>query len=123
PSLYVAMPQRVYTALRVQPEPCRFLREAEQASLIHRGPTLGSIAEDVPSIDDETGGAGERTSTLLGGVIPSATRPGETVSGSVTADPRAWDEVPALRVLTVRLPVPRNDGGAPVLDRVTIAAG
>jgi len=123
PSLYVAMPQRVYTALRVQPEPCRFLQGAEQAGLIHRGPTFGSIAEDVPSIDDETGGAGERTPTILGVVIPSDARPGETVSGSVTADPRAWDEVPAVRVVTVRLPLPRNDAGAPVLDRVTIDAG
>ncbi|MDQ6893312.1 MAG: hypothetical protein M3167_11630 [Acidobacteriota bacterium] len=123
PALYVAMPQRVYTGLRVQAEPCRFLQGAEQAGLIHRGPTLGSIADDVPAIDDETGGVGETTSTILGVVIPSDARPDETVSGSVTTDPRIWDEVPAVRVVTVRLPLPRNDAGQPVLERVTVDAG
>ncbi|HEY6146816.1 MAG TPA: hypothetical protein VIZ69_03930, partial [Thermoanaerobaculia bacterium] len=123
PSLYVAMPQRVYTGLRVQAEPCRFLREAEQAGLVHRGPTFGSIADDIPTAAEDGGGAGETVPTTVGVVIPSDARPGETVSGSVTADPRTWDEVPAVRVVTVRLPMPRNDAGEPVLERVTVDAG
>jgi len=123
PSLYVAMPQRVYTGLRVQAEPCRFLQGAEQAGLVHRGPTFGSIADEVPSTGEDAGGAGETSSSIVGVVLPSDARPGETVSGSVTTDPRAWDDVPAVRVVTVRLPLPRGDAGEPVIDRVTVDAG
>jgi hypothetical protein len=59
----------------------------------------------------------------VGVVIPSDARPGETVSGSVTTDPRAYDKVPALRVVSALLSLPRNDAGEPRLERVGVDIG
>ena len=125
PSLYVAMPQRVYTGLQVQAEPCRFLKGAEQAGLVRRGPTFGAIADDLPVTAQESGTAGGSSVAIVGVgvVIPRDARPGETISGSVTRDSRLYDNVPAVRVVPARLPLPVDDAGEPTLERVSIDLG
>jgi hypothetical protein len=56
-------------------------------------------------------------------LIPSDARAGETVSVSVTTEPRSFERIPGLRVVPGLLSLPKDEAGRPSLQRVGLDAG
>ncbi len=61
--------------------------------------------------------------TLVGLVLPSDTRPGDTITGTVVTDPKTYEHNPTVTVLTTTIPLPVGEDGKPVLTGTTVTVG
>jgi hypothetical protein len=61
--------------------------------------------------------------TLVGIVVPTDTRPGDTISGTVVTNPHDYDNVPALKVVTAEVPLQHDASGHPSLEGVVVDTG
>ena len=63
------------------------------------------------------------SSTLVGVVLPSDTRPGDTITGTVVTDPKTYEGNPALRVVEVTVPVEVDQTGKKSLHGIVVDVG
>lgn len=124
PSLYVAMPQKIYTALDVQSDPRQVLEWAEANGLIRTGRDFGDIREAIPRLAARSPeSAGAFPAAKIGIVVPRDVQPGETVSGGLVTNPDDYARIPGLRLIAVRAPLRADEGGRATLRGVVMDTG
>jgi hypothetical protein len=63
------------------------------------------------------------SSTLIGVVLPSDVRPGDTITGTVVRDPKTYEGNPALHVVELTVPLPVDQNGKTSLHGVVVDIG
>jgi hypothetical protein len=121
PSLYVEMPERIYTGLDVQSQPCEFLDWARQQGYVHDSSDFADIRPTLPgpAKEEET----PAQATLVGIILPNDIQQGETISATVTTDTDRYDHIPALHVVKVEVPLTTDIDGNTTLQPVNVRVG
>lgn len=121
PSLYVEMPERIYTGLDVQPQPCQFLKWATDQGYVVTSRNFADIESRLPQPASEEDSKAQ--ATMVGIVLPSEIHAGEGISASVTSNPKRYDDIPALQVVEVNVPLTHDSDGSPTLQTVNVTLG
>jgi hypothetical protein len=121
PSLYVEMPERVFTGLDVQPDPCDFLHDEMQKGHVVTGKTFNDIQPFLPKLvlEDEP----PAQETLVGIILPNDIQQGDHLSATVTTDPKRFEKIPALDVIKTTIPLTPDADGNPTFHSVKVTIG
>jgi hypothetical protein len=76
-----------------------------------------------PSLQGQGNSPAGETTAIVGVVLPTDVRPGDTISGSVVLNPQDYEKTPALHVIRVEVPLDTGDDGKPTLRGPVVDTG
>ncbi|PYR57608.1 MAG: hypothetical protein DMF85_13185 [Acidobacteria bacterium] len=136
---YVFLPQQEPIGVREPVVQCSCRPAASARTRPNRTPTYSGLGMNQQQKDEARrkyeegeapappgrgiGPAQSTTATLVGVVLPSDARPGDTITGTVVTDPKPYRDIPALRVVETTVPLLRNPEGKATLEHLDLSLG
>jgi len=128
PTTWAVLPQEVFSGMHIQVNPCEYLTEATSKGRVQTPADPAALDKLLPpavrpDADESTTDQQAATAAVVGVVLPSDLRAGETITGSVVSDPARYRESPALTVIEIKTSLDVGEGGNPKLDRLQVNMG